>query len=118
MKKTEKLAWAGAALGSGLIALLSPDTIESFIKHMSDASQTQFTKNVFIFSLAAVIHSGRMKKEIRTNFESLIASIDSVSAALRAEMKTQNAKIDGLTVKVEAHSHEINKLKQLQGDKV
>ncbi len=104
----KKLGWAAiisASIGSGVLALLSPDTIENFVAHLSDSSQSQFSKNLFIFSLAAVIHSGRMKKEIRANFEMLVASIDNVSkqfhSALESQSKKQDEKLDGVIARVE-----------------
>ena len=111
-----KLAAAGALLGAGIIALVSPDLIESFIKHLSDASQNQFAKDCFIFSLAAAIHSGRVKREIRSTVDSvttsLTSAIDRVAAAFREDLKNHSEKLDNLSSRVallEATQQQLNK---------
>jgi hypothetical protein len=101
MTKKEKLGWLAATVGSGIMALLNPDTVESFIKQFGDASQNQFAKNIFIFSLAAVIHSGRMKKEIRSNFQMLTDAIERATAALRKDLSNQQLIIDDLRGRVQ-----------------
>jgi hypothetical protein len=85
----------------------SPESIEAIVSHLSDSSKNEFTKSLFIFSLAALIHSGRMKKEIRANFEMLVTSIDNVSTALKEDLAKQSKilsshgdRLDGLTNRV------------------
>lgn len=99
--KVKKIGWLSAVIGSGAIAVLSPDTVDLLLKHLSEASRTEFAKSIFIFSLAAVIHSGRMKKEIRQNFETLIMSIDRVSATLREDLSVQAKRLDGISSRVD-----------------
>lgn len=106
---------AGAIIGTTLIALVSPDVLESFVKHLSDASQNQFAKDCFIFSLAAAIHSGRVKREIRTTVDSvttsLTAAIDRVAAAFREDLRNHSDKLDNLANRVAS-------LESLQTEKI
>jgi hypothetical protein len=104
-------------LTAGSTLALSPETAEFVTKYLSDAGQNQFTRDLIIFSLAAAIHSGRMKKEIRTNFETLVVAIDKVSTTLREDLKKHRDKLDGLEVQVTAQGVEIDKLKLSQETK-
>lgn len=89
-KLFRKLMIFTSVVGTSLVAILSPDLIESLIKHVSVAGQSQFARDCFIFSLAAVLHAGRMKKEIRSNFESLTVSIDKVAIAFHEDLKSHS----------------------------
>lgn len=99
-KFLRRLAAIGAIVGASVVMIMSPDLIESLVKHLSDASQNKFTQDCFIFSLAAAIHSGRMKKEIRASFESLSLSIDKVAEAFRADLEVHGKKLDNLAERV------------------
>lgn len=89
--------FVGIASGA---AMVSPETAEHVIKSLSDASQSQIAQAGFFFTLAAIIHSGRMKKEIRSNFEALAVSIDKVAAAFRDDLKSHGERLDNLAVRV------------------
>lgn len=90
---------AGAA---GLLTGMGPDHAESFIKLFSEAAQSQFAQAGFMFTAAAWVHSGRVKKEIRSNFESLTTAISSVADAFRVDLKHHSERLDNLANRVES----------------
>ncbi len=55
---------------------------------LGSALQAQVTQFGFAFSLAAWIHSGRVKKEIRSQFEGLTGAITSMGTALSKRIDT------------------------------
>lgn len=101
IKKSAPIVGVSAAL---LTAAYSPDTIESALKIFTNSSKSEFAKNCFIFSLAAAIHAGRVKKEIRVAVEtltqSLTISIDKVAEAFREDLKSHSQRLDNLASRV------------------
>lgn len=95
-----KVVAAGAVVGTAVVAAVSPDMLESVVKNLSDASQTEFAKNCTMFALAAWIHSGRLKKEVRSNFASLSLSIDKVAEAFHADLESHKKILDNLAGRV------------------
>jgi hypothetical protein len=74
------------------------DTIQTFLGAALTHQVTQFT---FAFSIAAFIHSGRMKKEIASQVSGITASIDGVTKALKDEILNQNSRIGSIEKRVE-----------------
>lgn len=97
--KTTSLV-ATVALLAGFVHGVSPDTAEPIIKLLSDTAQSQITQAGFFFTLAAWLHSGRVKKEIRENFLALTVSIDKVADAFREDLKAHGERLDNLTSRV------------------
>ncbi len=62
-----------------LFSLLDPDVI---MKYLSATMASDLTRQIFLFSLAAWIHSGRVKKEIKSQFETLTDAIHGVENKL------------------------------------
>lgn len=85
---------------TGGAALSKPEAIDSIIGVLSQASQSQFAQAGFFFMLAAFIHSGRMKKEIRFNFQGLSDSIDRVSVALKEDLRRHGERLDAFNAQV------------------
>lgn len=54
---------------------------------VSEAASNQITQAGTYFLIAAWIHSGRVKKEIKSNFASLTAAIDNVSKTFQDDLK-------------------------------
>jgi len=75
--------------------LFSP---EQLLAVLGDATNSQLMKNSFLFALAAIIHSGRVKKEIR---EQMTLLTDAIRDEARSVRKI-----------VESHANEIAVLKQ------
>lgn len=96
--------WVALAVLSGATLVgfdtgsFDPDVLQSFL---SEAAQSEISKSGFFFIIAAWLHSGRMKKEIKLNFEHLTTAITSVADALRADMKIHRDRIDNLAKRVE-----------------
>ncbi len=81
---------------------------ESIIAMFGEALNHQVTQFGIAFTMAAWIHSGRVKKEIKAQGVILVASIDGLALALRTEISQQNdritehaKRIDGLSEKLE-----------------
>ncbi len=60
---------------------------------LSKLVESDLARQVFLFTLAAWIHSGRVKKEIKTQFQSLTDAISHAES-------TFTTKIDGLDTRV------------------
>ena len=88
----------GFASGMGI----SPTTeqVDAISKLFSEATQNQITQAGFCFTLAAWLHAGRVKKEIRENFAALTESIDKVALAFRDDLKAHAARLDNLSERV------------------
>ena len=54
------------------------------------------------FTIAAFIHSGRVKREIRYQMESLTKAITDLGLALRKDLDDHSDKIDNLSTRVNA----------------
>lgn len=68
-----------------MIELLAGLDINSVVtSFFSQASQSQIAQAGFFFTLAAWIHSGRVKKEISKNFGALTAAINNVATTSTA----------------------------------
>lgn len=74
------------------------DTIQIFLSAALTHQVTQFT---FAFSIAAWIHSGRMKKEIASQVIGIKNSIDGVTMALKDEILNQSSRIGYIEKRVE-----------------
>ena len=88
----------GFASGMGISP--TPDQVEALSKLFYEATQNQITQAGFFFTLAAWLHAGRVKKEIRENFDSLTTAIDKVALAFRDDLKAHAARLDNLCERV------------------
>lgn len=77
---------------------IEPELVKSFF---SEAAQNQITQAGFFFTLAAWMHSTRVKKEIKLNFESLTTAINQLGEAFREDLKIQRDRIDNLAQRVQ-----------------
>lgn len=81
--------------GSSVIAvlagygLLDPSKVEPLTKLLSDTAQSSIAQTGFYFIVAAWIHSGRLKREIKSNFSSLTLAITEATTALKKEIELQ-----------------------------
>lgn len=60
----------------------------------SAALQSQVTQFGIAFSMAAWIHSGRMKKEIANQLSGITAALNNLGEALRQDLKIQSDRIE------------------------
>ncbi len=105
--KLQTLSIVGVGTGT-LIAMLSTGTlnlvdlpVEQFTSTLSQAAQSQIAQTGFFFTLAAWLHSGRMKKEIKANFEALTTAINQVAAAFREDLQRHGDRLDNLDSRVQ-----------------
>ncbi len=78
------------------ISLLDPELIKNYL---GAAIAADFTHQVFLFSLAAWIHSGRVKKEIKEQFSSLTDAIHGVENKLGPAIQHLDFRITVLETK-------------------
>lgn len=76
---------------------INPETI---LNHLNVAMQSQVTQYVTAFSIAAWIHSGRVRKEIALQVGGLKDAIQDLGSALRDDLKRQSERIEKLEEKV------------------
>lgn len=79
-----------AAAGGIASGAITPDGVISLL---STTAQSEIAQAGFFFTLAAWLHSGRVRKEIRNNMEiftiAMSNSINNVADALKADMATK-----------------------------
>ena len=75
--------------------------VSSMLDLLSAGLSHDVTKWTIAFCIAAWIHSGRVKKEIKTQFGTIVESINSLGTALRNDLNSQNKKIDDLAGRVD-----------------
>ncbi len=108
MKKTIAIA-AGTSTLAGLAYAIDPDL---FVRYLSDTAANKIAQFGFLFTLAAWIHSGRVKKEIKENFsifsaaaeihaKSLTDAINNVASALTQDLKIQSHRLAQVESKVD-----------------
>lgn len=68
---------------------------------MSQAAQSQIAQAGFFFTLAAWIHSGRVKKEIKLNFTTLTEAINNIAKTLREDLEKHGKRLDSLEGRVQ-----------------
>lgn len=78
---------AGTAIGTDFLPGLNQELITKFL---GEAASNQITQTGFFFTMAAWLHSGRVKKEIKANFASLTEAINNVAVSLREDLKSQS----------------------------
>ncbi len=115
------VGWVAAAGGgAGFLYSLDPNTI---VQHMSMVAQSQIAQTGFFFTLAAWLHAGRVKKEIKESFTSLTLALNDLSAALRQELKIHSEeladhanKLDKLGLSVQELGFQVTAIKT-KGDR-
>lgn len=108
--------WAAAISGvAGYIWTVDPNTL---VQNMSVVAQNQIAQAGFFFTLAAWIHSGRVKKEIKDSFSSLTEALNSLSDALRKELKIHTDQLSDHAIKLDKLKEHVQELqgKTTQGE--
>lgn len=76
---------------------LNSETISSL---MGEALGHQVTQFGIAFAIAAWVHAGRVKKEIKEQMSNVVAAVDNVASVLRQDLTHQSERIghieDGL----------------------
>lgn len=99
---------AGLSAGLGFIAAIEPHAILALL---SDAANNEVAQAGFFFTLAAWIHSGRVKKEIAKHFNSLTEAINNVAVTLRQDLDKHADVLNNHKKILEQHTDEIKNLK-------
>lgn len=103
LKSVSIISVVGLILGGTVGFTAGSDVVDySQVSQLfSDASQNQIAQAGFFFTLAAWIHSGRVKKEISSNFAALTLAINQVAEAFREDLKKHGDRLDNLASRVE-----------------
>jgi len=101
-KTTTVLSMAGGALAAFAISYFNLDIDRDKVMAVfSDTASNQIAQAGFFFSVAAWLHSGRVKKEIRVNFVALTMAINQVADAFKEDLKRHGDRIDNLSFRVQ-----------------
>lgn len=76
---------------------MDASSIDSMTSLLSQGLQSDYAKMSFAFTMAAWVHSGRMKKEIKANFTELTAAINAVASAFKKDLEAQSKIIQDQT---------------------
>lgn len=89
---------AGFGVGLGFFLNLDPSDVMHLL---SEAAANQIAQAGFFFTLAAWLHSGRVKKEIKLNFIALTDAINNVAVTLREDLNKHTKVLEdhGLRIK-------------------
>lgn len=98
----------GFGLGTGSIVALYFNDSELFMKYLNMAMQHQVSQYLLAFSIAAWIHSGRVKKE----FHSLTMAINNLGSALRLDLSTLGNRIGDVERQVQGISSRVETLEK------
>lgn len=103
----------GTGLAAGLYALLSGSDPTQILTLASSAASSQIAQAGFFFTIAAWIHSGRVKREIGKNFSSITDAINNVATALREDLQKHGERLDKHEVKLDKISGRVETLEKL-----
>lgn len=100
--------------GAGVLYGINPET---FAHNLSQISQNQIAQTGFFFTVAAFIHAGRVKAEIRGAFASLTSSIDNLGNTLSKQLSEHSEKLEVHEKALASLSSQVSKLQEVkQGD--
>lgn len=95
MEDKGKKAYLTLGFGSILGILYGLDP-EAFMRHLSDTAANQVAQYGSFFTLAAWIHAGQVKREIRSQFEIVTIAINNVADVLRQDLDKLNSRVEAL----------------------
>lgn len=108
-KKVKEGVGYGLGLGSIGVLIVSM-TPEAMVGHFTNITESKVAQFGFFFTLAAWIHSGRVKKEIAAQFTTITEAINNVATALHNDLAAHGSRLDNLT-------NRVDKLEQTKGEK-
>jgi len=101
-KNTAMISVTGGTLAALAISYFNVDIDRAKVMTLfSDTASNQIAQAGFFFSVAAWLHSGRVKKEIRVNFVALTMAINQVADAFKEDLKRHGDRIDNLSFRVQ-----------------
>ncbi len=105
----------GMIIISGIGILLGIDPVGVTGK-FSDVINSQIAQAGFFFTLAAWIHSSRVKKEIKACFEPMTAAVNGVRDALKLDLESQSRRISGIEIGVVNLTSRVDSLEKNRGN--
>lgn len=99
------------AIFGGLTSMLgykisnNPEIVSKFL---GEAASNQIVQAGFFFTVAAWLHSGQVKSEIRANFQSLTDAINNVAESLRDDLKKHSEELVKLSMRVQNVENNLN----------
>lgn len=112
--KDNKVATGTAIAGIGaIVGMLFGVDPEVITKFLSTTAQSQIAQAGFFFTMAAWLHSGRVKKSIGENFQILTTAIDNVAKTLSEDLKKQAELLESHAELLNTHGQEIQDLKRI-----
>ena len=84
-------AWLGGI--TGLLYGIDPNGVSNLLTEAANSKMAQYG---FLFTLAAWIHSGRVKKEIASSFIVVSEAINNVAEALKKDLRLQAERLEHL----------------------
>lgn len=76
------------------------------------AFQSDVSRFGLAFAFAAWIHSGRVKKEIRSQMENVVSAVDNVAAVLKQDLKSQGDRLGQVENGLDRLSTRVSTLEQ------
>lgn len=112
--KTIAYIGSGAAMAMiasvvGAHASADPELIQKFF---GEAASNQIAQTGFFFTVAAWLHSGRVKKEIRENFSILTDAINNVADSFKEDLKKHSNELANLSLRVQNVENNLNITKE------
>lgn len=105
------VAFGGLASASSMLIYRGLQNPETVSRLFGEAANNQIIQAGFFFTIAAFIHSGQVKREIKANFASLTDAINNVAASLREDLRSHSDKIEKNSYEVRKNSEELVDLK-------
>lgn len=107
----KRLAGMTAAV-TGTAGVLYGINPQAFMQHASDIANNQIAQAGFFFTLAAFIHAGRVKTEIRAAFSSLTDSINSLGTTLSQQLKNHESMLSDHKEKLDKLGEAVTELQK------
>ena len=106
LEKIKLYAWPvalsavfGGAAATGFGLEVDSELIKTVF---GEAANSQIAQAGFFFTVAAWLHSGRVKREIKDNFQLLTLAINNVAESFREDLKKHGERLDNLSSRVES----------------
>lgn len=84
----------------GAVALGADVDSTKVMSMFSETANSQIAQAGFFFTIAAWLHAGRVKKEIKENFATLTTAINHVAEAFKEDLKRHGERLDNLSYRV------------------
>jgi hypothetical protein len=90
--------WIVAVIGMTAGFDIDKEQVSAFL---GETASNQIAQAGLFFTIAAWLHAGRVKKEIKDNFSSLTTAINGVAAAFKEDLKKHSEILENLSTRVD-----------------